>query len=234
MREPLTIAVAQPVCHPGDLEANVLAHATAIRAAGARLVVFPELSLTGYELDAPVVAPDDPRLAPIVDACRETASIALVGALVAGARGSDNIAMLAVDGTGARVAYRKIWLGTTETGRFCAGTEPAVLELDGWRLGLAICKDAGVPQHWADTVALGIDAYVAGSVKAVDEGELQDERAMHVATEHGVWVAVASGAGTNGGEYYPAAGRSGIWAADGSVIAQASAEPGEMVCATFR
>ena len=93
--------------------------------------------------------------------------------------------MLAVDGTGARVAYRKIWLGTTETARFSAGTEPAVLQLDGWRLGLAICKDAGIPQHWADTGALGIDAYVAGSVKAVDEGELQDERAMRVATEHG-------------------------------------------------
>ena len=229
MREPLTIAVAQPVCHPGDLEANVLAHATAIRAAGARLVVFPELSLTGYELDEPVVSPDDPRLAPIVDACRETGSVALVGAPVAEAQRSDNIAMLAVDGNGVRVAYRKIWLGTTETVRFSAGTYPAVLELDGWRLGLAICKDAGVPQHWADTAALGIDAYLAGSVKAVDEGDLQDDRARRVATEQGIWVAVASGAGSNGGEYDPAAGRSGIWAADGSVVARAGTDAGEMV-----
>jgi predicted amidohydrolase len=229
MREPLTIAVAQPVCHPGDVAANVLAHAAAIRAAGARLVVFPELSLTGYDVDAAVVPPDDARLAPIVEACRETGSMALVGAPVAETQDGDNIAMLVVDGTGARVVYRKMWLGTTETGRFSAGTEPALLELDGWRLGLAICKDAGVPQHAADTVALGIDAYVAGSVKAVDEGELQDDRARRVATEHGIWVAVASGAGSNGGEYDPAAGRSGIWAADGSVVAQAGAEPGEIV-----
>ena len=233
MREALTIAVAQPVCHPGDVAANAVAHAAAIRAAGARLVVFPELSLTGYELDAPAVAPDDPRLAPIVDACRETGSVALVGAPVDGADG-DTIAMLAVDGTGARVAYRKMWLGSTETGRFTAGTEPAVLELDGWRLGLAICKDAGVPQHWADTAALGIDAYVAGSVKAPDETVIQDERARRVATGHGIWVAVASGAGPNGGEYDPAAGRSGIWAADGSVVAQAGVEPGEIARATLR
>jgi len=233
MRDPLTIAVAQPVCHPGDVAANAMAHAAAILAAGARLVVFPELSLTGYELDAPVVTPEDARLAPIVEACRETGSVALVGAPVDGRPDQDNIAMLAVDGTGARVAYRKIWLGTTETGRFSAGTEPAVLELDGWRLGLAICKDAGVPQHWADTVALGIDAYVAGSVKAVDEGELQDERARRVATGHGIWVAVSSGAGTNGGEYDRAAGRSGIWAADGSVVAQAGVEPGAVVRATL-
>ena len=234
MREPLTVAVAQPVCRPGDVTANALAHAAAIRAAGARLMVFPELSLTGYVLDAPVVAPDDVRLVPIVDACRDMASVALVGAPVAGEQGNDNIAMLAVDGTGARVVYRKIWLGTTETGRFSGGTEPAVLELDGWRLGLAICKDAGVPQHWADTAALGIDAYVAGSVKAVDEGDLQDERARRVATEQGLWVAVASGAGSNGGGYDPAAGRSGIWAADGSVVAQAGAEPGEIARATLR
>jgi predicted amidohydrolase len=142
--------------------------------------------------------------------------------------------MLVVDGTGARVAYRKMWLGTGETARFAAGPEPTVLEIDGWRLGLAICRDAGVPQHWADTAALGIDAYVAGSVKAVDEGDLQDERARRVAVEHGIWVAVASGAGANGGGYEPAAGRSGIWAADGKVVAQAGAEPGETVRATLR
>lgn len=234
MREPLTIAVAQPVCHSGDVAANARAHAGAIRAAGARLVVFPELSVTGYELDAPAVPPEDPRLSPIVDACLETGSVALVGAPVDGGRGKDSIAMLAVDGTGARVAYRKMWLGSTESGRFAAGPEPAVLELDGWRLGLAICKDAGVPQHWADTAALGIDAYLAGSVKAVDEGELQDERARRVATEYGVWVAVASGAGSHGGGYEPAAGRSGIWAADGSVVGQAGSDPGEMVRATLR
>jgi predicted amidohydrolase len=105
--------------------------------------------------------------------------------------------------------------------------------VDGWRLGLAICKDAGVPQHWADTAALGIDAYVAGSVKAPDEAAVQDERARRVATEQRVWVAVASGAGQNGGEYDPAAGRSGIWAADGSLVAQAGAEPGEVVRATL-
>ena len=58
--------------------ANARAHAAAVRAAGARVVVFPELSLTGYHLDAPTVPHDDPRLAPIVDACADTRSLALV------------------------------------------------------------------------------------------------------------------------------------------------------------
>ena len=67
MPEPLTVAVAQPgVAH--DVAANARAHAAAIRGAGARVAVFPELSLTGYELDAAPVDPADPRLAPITEA----------------------------------------------------------------------------------------------------------------------------------------------------------------------
>ncbi|HTU05642.1 MAG TPA: nitrilase-related carbon-nitrogen hydrolase [Trebonia sp.] len=56
-REPLNIAVAQPQCAAGDVAGNAARHALLVRAAGARVVVFPELSLTGYELaDAPAAA----------------------------------------------------------------------------------------------------------------------------------------------------------------------------------
>ena len=47
MREPLRVAVAQPLCVPYDVGQNAVAHAAAVRAAAARVVVFPELSLTG-------------------------------------------------------------------------------------------------------------------------------------------------------------------------------------------
>ncbi|MYU12407.1 carbon-nitrogen hydrolase family protein, partial [Streptomyces sp. SID8361] len=84
MTRSLSIAVAQPRCVAHDVAANAVAHAEAVRAAGARVVVFPEMSLTGYELDATPVAPDDERLAPIVAACAESRTLALVGAAVAG------------------------------------------------------------------------------------------------------------------------------------------------------
>ncbi|MFE2990616.1 nitrilase-related carbon-nitrogen hydrolase [Streptomyces sp. NPDC059262] len=80
------IAVAQPRCTAYDVTANAVAHAEAVRAADARVVVFPEMSLTGYELDAVPVLPDDERLAPIVAACAETGALALVGAPVPGPR----------------------------------------------------------------------------------------------------------------------------------------------------
>ena len=234
MREPLPMAVAQPLCVPYDVATNAATHAAAVRSAAARVVVFPELSLTGYELDASVVPVDDPRLAPIVEACAAIRTLALVGAPVEGEAGRSHIAMLAVDGTVATVAYRKIYPGTAEAERFCPGTEPAVLEVDGWRLGLAICKDTGVPEHAATTAALGIDAYVAGTVKHAHEATLQDERARRVATTHRVWVAVASFAGSTGGGFDHAAGRSSIWAPGGAVVARACDEARVIACATLK
>jgi predicted amidohydrolase len=41
------------------LEANAMTHAAVIRAANARVVIFPELSMTGYELDADAISVDD-------------------------------------------------------------------------------------------------------------------------------------------------------------------------------
>ena len=230
-RDPLVVAAAQPRCVPHDVAANAHAHAELIRTAAARVTVFPELSLTGYELDADVVAVDDARLAPITEACAETGSCALVGAPVASGRG-DHIAVIAVDGTGAAIAYRKMWLSETESRRFIPGERPAVMEIDGWRLGLAICKDTGVPQHASDTTALGIDVYVAGVLDSADDAAIQDERARRVIADHHVWVVVASFAGSTGGGYEHAAARSRIWSPAGVVVAEAGRDTGGIARAT--
>src|ERR671923_1135194 len=88
MREPLSIAVAQPRCVAYDVAANAREHAAAVRAAHSRVVVFPELSLTGYELDAPAIMAEDPRLHPIVQACAETGSVGSLRGQVAAPRGT--------------------------------------------------------------------------------------------------------------------------------------------------
>ncbi len=230
---PLVLAVAQPECRADDVASNARAHASAVRAAAARVVVFPEMSLTGYELDAPVVAGDDPRLETLVTACADTGTLALVGAPVQGAAGRTHIAMLAVDGSAVAVAYRKMWLSTTEAERFSPGTEPAVLEVGGWRLGLGICKDTGIPQQAFETAAAGIDAYLAGVLELAEDDAVLEERARRIAAEHQVWVAMASFAGATGGGYERAAGRSGISGPDGVAVIRAGLETGEIVRATL-
>lgn len=229
----MALAVAQPRCAPYDVAVNAGSHAEAVRAAGARVVVFPELSLTGYQLDAPAIRTDDSRLRPIIEACAQAGTLALVGAPADSGAGAAHIAMLAVDGAGATVAYRKMWLGGAEPDHFAPGSQPTVLEVDGWRLGLAICKDTGIPQHASDTAALDIDAYVAGVLDTAQGATVQDERAHRVTSDHNVWVAVASFAGSTGGGFQEAAGGSAIWTRDGTLISRAGPEPGAIARATI-
>jgi hypothetical protein len=158
----------QPACAALNVVGNAASHAAAVRSARSRLVVFPELSLTGYELHAPTVPLDGAMLEPIVDACGETGSVALVGAPVE-ADGARFIAMLRVDAAGVRVVYRKTWLG--------------------------ICKDTGAAQHTVGTAALGVDAYVAGLVHRPEELPEQEARAVVIARTCRAFVVFASFAG---------------------------------------
>ena len=77
----LNLALAQINTRLGDVEANLEKHLELARQAhqqGADLLVFPELSLTGYVLQdlAPTVAhrpaEDDPIFRPLLEASRET------------------------------------------------------------------------------------------------------------------------------------------------------------------
>jgi len=227
---PLTIAVAQPALVPEDVTANAETHAATIQAAGADVVVFPELSLTGYELAAPPVSADDPALDPVVEACAATGAVALAGGPVRDADGRELIATFAIDGQGATVAYRKMWLHEPEPERFVPGEKPAVIDVRGWRLGLAICMDTGVPDHARLTADAGMDAYVASTLFSPAGAVQRDHRMAGIAADHGVWVAAASFAGPS--SHYPeTSGGSGIWSPDGSLVVQAGPETGAVVTA---
>lgn len=233
MREPLTVAAAQPRCAARDVAANARQHAAAVRAARARVVVFPELSLTGYELDAPGVELGDPRLSPLCEACAATGTLALAGALVPADSDSRSIGVLAVDPDGVRIAYRKQWLGGDEVDQLVSGDAPAAVEVDGWRLGLAVCKDTGVAEHAADTAALGVDAYLAGVLEHAVDADVQPRRARRIVDAHQLWVIIASFAGSTGGGFEHAAGGSAVWAPTGEQIAAARPETGAIVRATL-
>ncbi|WP_116709852.1 carbon-nitrogen hydrolase family protein [Actinomycetospora cinnamomea] len=232
MGRSLTVAAAQPACQARDPASNVATHAAAVRAARARVVVFPELSLTGYELDADAVDCDDPVLTPLVAACGDAGTLALAGAPVEEPEGRF-IAVLAVDGAGARVAYHKTWLGGREPEHFVAGSGPAVLEIDGWRVGLGICKDTGAARHTAGTAALDVDVYVAGLVHHADELPEQEARATVIARACDAFVVFAGFAGPTGEGFDRTAGASAIWAPSGLSISRAGPAPGAIVRAVL-
>ena len=219
--------------HAEDVRANAFAHAEAIRSARARLVVLPELSLTGYEFDADAVSAGDEALHPIAEVCAETGTLALVGAPVRGDDGRVHIAMLRVSDGDIGVAYCKSRLGGDEWTRFAPGCGPALLPLDRWRIGLGLCKDTGVDEHVRGVAARRVDVYVAGLVHRPEELEIQEERGIGVARRCEAYVAFASFAGATGGGYDRTAGVSTVSAPDSTVLARAGAEPGAIARASL-
>ena len=75
--------------------------------------------------------------------------------------------------------------------------------------------------------------YAAGVLEHEVDRAVQPERARRVARDHGIWVAIASFAGSTGEGFERAAGRSGIWRPDGAVEVEAGVEPGEIAAAAI-
>ena len=204
-----------------------------VREAGARVVVFPELSLTGYELGCPPVGVQDPRLDSLRDACRDTRALALAGAPVRTGAGR-SIGVLAIWPDRVEVAYRKMWLWGDEMHEMVPGQAPAALSVDGWRLGLAVCRDTEMPEHARLTAALGIDAYVAGVLERAGDDGVLARRAQRITAAHSTWVIVASFAGPTGGGFDETAGGSATWTPRGDLIGSVGPESGLVTHATLR
>jgi predicted amidohydrolase len=224
----LRVAAAQPFTITGDVAANVLAHAAAVRRCAARVVVFPEMSLTGYSLGAVPVDVDDAALDPLVDICREEGSVALVGAAVQHGSGQA-IGVLAVSADGVDIVYRKMCLGGPETEVYLPGTSAAVIEIDGWSIGLGICKDTRIDEHITATIAAGMDVYAAGLVHTPEELGEFDIRARRITALGAVPVVFAGFAGATDGGYQQTSGGSAVWDASGRCLVRAGDQPGEHV-----
>ena len=157
--QPLRIALAQLAPRLGELEANLARHGELLdeaRAAGAGLVVFPELGLTGYQLQdlAADVAMrlDDPRLTSLA---RRTRGLSAIVSFVeeSGDHRLFIAAALLEDGE-IRHVHRKVFLptyGLFDERRFFAPGDQlrAVSSRLGVGVGVAVCEDfwhLAVPQ----------------------------------------------------------------------------------------
>ena len=157
----------------------------------------------------------------------------LWGAPIRGLGSGAYIGLLHVSATGVTVAYRKCFLGGEEPAHFLPGDGPVVIKIDGWRVGLGICKDTGVEQHISETAALNVDVYLAGLVHLPTELKIQEQRARRIAQACYSYVGFASFAGATGGGFDHTAGVSSLWSPAGSAIARAGTGPDDFACATL-
>jgi predicted amidohydrolase len=149
--KPLRIALAQLAPRLGLLEDNLARHRDILaeaRAGGAGLVVFPELGLTGYQLQdlAAEVAmrADDPRLLGL--AADAVGSSAIVSFVEEAADHRLFISAALLEDGAVRFVHRKLFLPTyglfDERRFFAAGDRLRTVESRlGIRLGIAVCED---------------------------------------------------------------------------------------------
>ncbi|MGH9380053.1 MAG: nitrilase-related carbon-nitrogen hydrolase [Thermoanaerobaculia bacterium] len=233
----LPIALAQLDARLGDLAGNLERHLETIeraRMAGARLVVFPELSLTGYRLlhltpHVARAARDSPELATLVEAAGDMTVLA--GLVESGADGVlyNSAALLTRDGV--QAVQRKIHLptyGIFQEGRFFApGRRLEPVEIAGVPAGIVICEDLWHPQISRRLARGGAQVLLvtsAGPGRVSGDAVPDSQQSWELLTRstamlNGCWVLYCNRVGFEEGSFYT--GGSHVVAPDGEIVARA-------------
>jgi predicted amidohydrolase len=235
----LRVAAAQAESVAGDVGANVATAVSLVDAAadrGARVVVLPELFLTGYAEQAwtreQTVTPDDPRLAPLVEAAAAGGVVVVVGAAVRRAAGT-TLSLLVVDDLGAvRTAYDKQHLFAAERAFFTPGGHGASIVVDGWELGLGVCYDGCFPEHAAAAAADGAVAYLCPSAYFTGSEHRRDLYYAARALDNGIYVVFAGLTGRCGDWEFN--GGSAVYDPEGRALDRVGTEAPAVVVADLR
>lgn len=217
-----TIASAQYSAKRGDIAANLDTHLRMTEraaASGVNFLVFPELSLTGYEMDLAEelqTTSDDPAFAPLQALAAQHDMRVMVGMPLKAVTGKPYIGAI-IFGGASPVTYNKVHVHDSEAPYFQCDDKVGMLEHKGARIGLAICADLNHASHAASAADCGADIYAASALISVAGYAREAKMLEGYAREHGMAVMLANYA-TQSGDYIPPGG-SAIWDERGRQVA---------------
>jgi predicted amidohydrolase len=233
------IAAAQTVPARGDVEANLNQHIRLVHAVAddrVHVLVFPELSLTGYELDLAsdlAFAENDRRLAPLVRAAATTSTILIVGAPVR-VGSALHIGAFVIAPTGGVDVHTKHRLGAFSSEVNPGGTVPPPEDTvfsPGWRsplvhfsgnvAAIGVCAESLRECHPKQAAERGANTYLTSHFGIpLDVGFRAAVLRGH-AVRHSMAVAFANYGGETGG--LVAGGKSAVWSESGELLAELEA-----------
>ena len=230
MMAAIRVSVGQTEAVSGMVPRNVATAVRLVEEAGDRdaaILLLPELFLCGYDLGAiardperSAIEADAPELEPLREACRRNRVNVVVGACLATERGRTNSALVIGDDGSTLAIYDKIHLWTTELPHFTPGSRHIIVEIAGFRAGLAICYDAGFPEHCRSLALAGADLLLCPSAFSVGEEERRYDLYFPMrALENTVYLAVANLVGEADGQRF--FGRGAVFAPSGAPLAVA-------------
>ena len=219
----MRLSVAQIYPVRGDIEANVERHRELIDAAlseRADAIIFPELSLTGYE---PTLAkelacdPSDIRLSDFQRIADEKELVIGVG-VPTRTRGGCCISMILLEPHRARRIYSKKYLHRDEEEFFVSAENFSVFRIRDADIAPAICYEISVPEHARRAVANGANIYIASVNKSVAAINSALDRLAEIARTCSMTVLMSNCVGFCDGS--ACAGKTSIWNDQGSLIGQ--------------
>ncbi|MFF6980222.1 carbon-nitrogen hydrolase family protein [Streptomyces sp. NPDC008343] len=235
MKDFVDVAIMQFKPRPLDLDGNLHAMATAVRAEAARhptdLAVFPELATTGY---VPPAYNDDFRRRLTIAAdtipgrttvalghvARETGTHIAVGLAERGPHDELFNTLLLIGPEGEIIgAHRKVHLWDQESNYFHTGDRFDVLDSGLGRIGLSVCHDSRFPEATRQQVVAGAEILICVFAYASDPGvppDILTHRTVTRAWENSSYYVLANRLGSEYGATF--VGRSVIAGPTGQVL----------------
>lgn len=216
-----SVAAAQSGSRPGEIEWNIERHLAFVRQAAEHRVdflMFPELSMTGYELalaSEMAMSIEDTRLNVFAEAATEYRMSIVTGVPL---QDGDNtrLCSLAFLPDGTRLAYFKRKLVEAEKPFFQAGLSVPVFGYQRHHVAMAVCADISVEEYARDAARRGANLY-ATSVLLSENGYHKDcDYLARWSREFNIAVLMANHALPTGG--YQSAGKSAIWDENGRQV----------------
>lgn len=205
-----------------SLDQNVERHLAVLERAAAQhcdLVLFPELSLSGYATQRAVsmaMTLDAPAVHRLHRACEALGLVAACGAPLATDTGGTEIGMLVFQPGHPPARYAKRWLHPDEMAAFVPGKRTLDIVRGEHRVSPAICYESLLAPHAREALDRGATVYAASVAKHAEGIERAHQHYAALAREHGIWVLVANAVGPC--DDFVAAGQTAAWSPDGSRV----------------
>ncbi|MDN5202788.1 carbon-nitrogen hydrolase family protein [Fulvivirgaceae bacterium BMA10] len=217
----MKICVAQIKSEKGNIEYNIAHHKRWIDTAiscEADLIVFPELSLTGYEPElAGELATDqnDMRLDEFQQ-MSDLNKIAIGIGLPAKSRSGISIGIIFFQPHQPRQTYAKQKLHSDELPYFVEGAEQLIITIEDVKIAPAICYESLQSEHAENAIRLGAELYMASVAKSHEGIRKAFIHFPQIAKKYTMPVLMANCVGYC--DNFESAGQTSVWDETGTLI----------------
>ena len=219
----MRVAIAQIEAIKGNIEKNIENHLKWIKQAiqnNADMVVFPELSLTGYEPDLAeslATNQDDTRL-DVMQSLSDKNGITIGVGLPTRKEGNVFVSMIIIQPYKERITYSKQYLYPPEKSIFTAGKNPLVLNFETEVVSPAICYETSNKAHCEYASQNNATIYIASVLSSIGGIDAELKKLSDIAKNKNMVTFMANYVGKSGG--YECAGKSSVWDTTGKLIGQ--------------